>query len=244
MAVRDVTRDSVESAIDEFRRIGTDAMLKKYGGARATRYYVRDGGGDFDQKLVVRAAHVHQDLGELPPRGPGWFNARQAYDLLDRLGFTLVDKRSPSDNAPPRGGGSGRGGGGDGEGPNHKALRLWVQNHPKRVVKRLRGVETATEVELLSGDRVDVVYRTAREIITIEVKSRDSGWADLQRGVYQCVKYRAVMEAQEAQEHQAVQERQGSVVRSLLVTESPLPADLNRLAKQLGVSIKVVSPDR
>ena len=235
MAVRDVTRDSVESALDEFRRIGTDAMLKKYGGARATRYYVRDGDGDFDQKLVVRAAHVHQGLRPLPPRGRGWFNAGQARGLLKRLGYRVVDKRSPSEDAPPRGGGGGRGGGGDGEGPNHEALRLWVQKHPERVVKGLRGVETGTEVELLSGDRVDVVYRTAREVITLEVKSRDSDWADLRRGVYQCVKYRAVMEAQEGQ---------GSVVRSLLVTESRLPADLNRLANRLDVSIKVVSPGR
>ena len=235
MAVRDVTRDSVESALAEFRRIGPDAMLKKYGGERSTRYYVLDGDRGFDQKLVVRAAHVHQDLGELPPRGPGWFNAGQAHGLLKRLKFLVVDKLSPIEDAPPPGRGGGRGGGGDGEGPNHEALRLWVQKHPERVVKGLRGVETGTEVELLSGDRVDVVYRTAREVITIEVKSRDSDWADLRRGVYQCVKYRAVMEAQEGQ---------GSVVRSLLVTESRLPADLNRLAKRLDVSMKVVSPGR
>ena len=41
-----------------------------------------------------------------------------------------------------------------------------------------------------------IVNCAAREIITIEVKSRDSNWADLRRGVYQCVQYRAVMEAQ------------------------------------------------
>ena len=110
-----------------------------------------------------------------------------------------------------------RRGGGGGEGPNHKALREWVQEHPERVDKRLRDVDSKTEVELLSGDRVDVVYRTAGEVVAIEVKSRDSNWADLQRGIYQSVKYRAVVEAQEKEE------KSGCRVRTLLVTETPLP---------------------
>ena len=126
------------------------------------------------------------------------------------------------------------GGGDGGEGPNHKALREWVQDHPECIDKRLRDVDAETEVELLSGDRVDVVYRTPRQIVTIEVKSRDSNWPDLQRGIYQCVKYRAVMEAQE--------EGSGSPVRSLLVTESALPADLERIVKRLDVGHLRVSP--
>ena len=112
--------------------------------------------------------------------------------------------------------------------PNHRALRLWVQNHPEHIAEGLCDVAAETEVELLSADRVDVVYRSPREIVTIEVKSRDSSWPDLRRGVYQCIKYRAVMEAQE--------EGSGRAVRSLLVTESPLPADLKQTAKRLDVT--------
>ena len=48
------------------------------------------------------------------------------------------------------------GGRGGGEGPNHKALREWVQEHPECIDKRLRDVDAETEGELLSGDRVDV----------------------------------------------------------------------------------------
>ena len=114
------------------------------------------------------------------------------------------------------------------------ALRLWVKNNPEHIDARHRDVDAKTEVELLSGDRVDVVYRTPSEIVTIEVKSRDSNWPDLRRGVYQCVKYRAVMEAQE--------EDTGSTVHSLLVTESPLPADLDRIAKRLDVTHLRVPP--
>ena len=59
-----------------------------------------------------------------------------------------------------------------------------------------------TEHELLSGDRVDVVCFTESELVAVEVKSRDSNWQDLRRGVYQCVKYRAVLCAQEASQRE------------------------------------------
>ena len=52
---------------------------------------------------------------------------------------------------------------------------------------------------LLSGDEVDVYFETDGRIDLVEVKSRRSNWHDLQRGVYQCVKYRAVLDAQRKQ---------------------------------------------
>jgi len=90
--------------------------------------------------------------------------------------------------------GTGRGGG---EGVNHKALRLKVTRAPSLVRRGLRPESTETEVELLSGDRVDVVSVAKDGTIAIEVKSRDSNWNDLRRGVYQSVKYRAVIATQD-----------------------------------------------
>ena len=121
-----------------------------------------------------------------------------------------------------------------GEGENHKALRLWVKDNPDRIKKKFHGVRTETEVELLSGDRVDVVYYAKTENVAIEIKSRDSNRDDLQRGIFQCVKYGAVLRAQNLQ--------QTFPVHSLLVTESKLDPDLGHLAKKLGVKHQVVSP--
>ncbi len=83
----------------------------------------------------------------------------------------------------------------------------------------------------MSGDRVDVVFCAEREIVAIEVKSRDSNWADLRRGIYQCVKYKAVLLAQD----------DCLPVDSWLVTETALDGDLKALAKKLGVKHKVIS---
>ena len=125
--------------------------------------------------------------------------------------------------------GTGRGGG---EGENHKALRLKVTREPGLIRRGLRTEDTKTEFELLSGDRVDVVSRAKGGTVAIEVKSRDSNWNDLHRGVYQCVKYRAVLAAQDL--------RQEPTVESWLVTEEDLPGELKALARRLGVRTKVI----
>ena len=70
------------------------------------------------------------------------------------------------------------------------------------------------------------MYYANDEVLAIEVKSRDSNWADLQRGIYQCVKYQAVLRAQERGER---------TIRTLLVTESDLRPDLENLARRLGI---------
>ena len=75
---------------------------------------------------------------------------------------------------------------------------------------------------------------TDNEVLAIEVKSRDSEWSDLERGVYQCVKYRAVL---------AAQERQGRTVRALLVIESELPRELAGRAKRLDITHRSCPPD-
>lgn len=123
----------------------------------------------------------------------------------------------------------GRGGG---EGKNHRALRLKVMREPSLVRRGLRPEDTDTEVELLSGDRVDVVSVPKDRTVAIEVKSEDSSWHDLRRGVYQCVKYRAVMAAQDL--------RRKPAIESWLVTEKELPGELRTLARRLGVRTKVI----
>ena len=93
MAARDVTKPGVEAALEEFRRIELDAMLERYGGRPSTRWFIKVGSRYFDQKVLLRAAHEHDQLGPLPPRGVGRFNAGQAKRQFERLGYRVVDNR-------------------------------------------------------------------------------------------------------------------------------------------------------
>ena len=355
-------------------------MLEKYGGGPSRDWYAEVGNWVYDQKLLLRAAHVHQGFEELPPRGSGRFHARQATSRLESLDFRIVGRREATDanltsakatepimrwligaarqrttlsygeaatrleyecgfdsigrrtrmgiavgamqyairaldpeapllhvlmvrtdtgepgngarefladrfpdedllqqpdvrtenpalwtrvvglatrevydylgweelyanlygeyvadpvHTPPAVEGGSTPRGGAGEGPNHKALRLWLLRNPEQIDTRFRDAEAVTEKELLSGDRVDVVYVVRGEILAIEVKSRDSNRNDLLRGIDQCVKYRAVLRAQD---------RKGRTVQSMLVTESELPVDLDSTAKRLDVRHRSFPP--
>ncbi len=85
MALEDITRAGIALAIDEFERIGRDAMLEKYRGGRARNWYVH---GEYDLKLTCRAAHEHQGLGPLPP-GPDTFRTYDAREHLRALGLPV-----------------------------------------------------------------------------------------------------------------------------------------------------------
>ena len=114
-----------------------------------------------------------------------------------------------------------------GEGPNHEQLRLWVLGNPGEIGAAYEGFRTETEVVLDSADRVDVVFYGPNETVAIEVKSADSNETDLRRGVFQCIKYRAVMEAMDIRAEPAV--------TAILVTQEPLPGNLAALAHLNGV---------
>ncbi|MEG3153476.1 hypothetical protein [Sphingomonas sp. RB1R13] len=119
--------------------------------------------------------------------------------------------------------GSGKYGKG-GEGPFHKALRLWVTKNPEAISQRFRNARAETEDELFSGDRVDAVYYSGLKTVVLEVKSRISNEVDLRRGVFQCIKYRAVKQAMDV--------RHDAVVEAYLVTEQPLSGDVTALLKR------------
>jgi hypothetical protein len=108
-----------------------------------------------------------------------------------------------------------------GEGPEHKALRLWVKGNPGRLDKSFAGATSETEVDLDSGDRVDVVYKLPDRIVVLEVKSRISNEIDLNRGAFQCIKYRAVRAAMDV--------RPQAQVEAILVTEGELPERIANL---------------
>lgn len=82
-----------------------------------------------------------------------------------------------------------------GEGEEHKVLKEYIAKPPESI--GLKGVKyTKTEYNLLSGDRLDIYFECRKkQHYTIEVKPKSSPEADILRGIYQCVKYKAVMDA-------------------------------------------------
>ncbi len=121
-------------------------------------------------------------------------------------------------------GSGGRKYGPGGEGQFHKSLRLWISANPQKVRTSFAGARCETESSLDSGDRVDAVYYLADRIVVVEVKSRISNLIDLKRGVFQCIKYRAVKKAMDV--------RSDVRVDAFLVTEKKLPGEIAALLKK------------
>lgn len=113
--------------------------------------------------------------------------------------------------------------------PEHRALRDHVFEHPELV--DVAPVSKYREYPLKSGDLVDVVFKSESALVAVEVKSRRSGPDDLERGIFQCVKYKAVLEAEKRLKGDAKE------VSSVLVIEGDLPKDLRADAQRLGVQV-------
>ena len=98
-----------------------------------------------------------------------------------------------------------------------------MTRNPSQIHKSFAGARTETEYALDSADRVDVVYHTDDRTIVLEVKGRTSNEVDMNRGVYQCIKYRAVKQAMDV--------RKKPVVDAYLVTETDISGEIQALLK-------------
>lgn len=119
---------------------------------------------------------------------------------------------------------------GGGEGEAHLELKSYVRDTPSVIglPGRCQGV---VEKRIPSGDCIDVFFDTMQEWVGVEVKSHLSDEADITRGLFQCVKYKAVLAAMLAVEQREV------AARAVLVLGGSLPERLRSLKHTLGVTV-------
>jgi putative restriction endonuclease len=97
MSLRDITDpDAVRSAIEEFRRLGRDSFLARYGFGHARDYFLIDEGERFDSKAIAAAAHGVQ----FPHAGPLKADEFSGGDVtvrrqLEQLGFVVTGPERP-----------------------------------------------------------------------------------------------------------------------------------------------------
>jgi len=121
-----------------------------------------------------------------------------------------------------------------GESPAHKALKTYVKANPQ-VVGVEAGAESFEEYALPSLDTLDVLFKTPTCWTAVEVKSSVSEGVqgDYERGIYQIVKYTALLQAMRLDSRYRVPEN----FRVILVLENSLPEELARLKTTLGITI-------
>lgn len=126
---------------------------------------------------------------------------------------------------------SGKHFGSGGEGPQHKALKQYIFAHPESIGIR-NVVNSDTEFILLSGDCLDVYFEQKDGTrVAVEVKSSISPDDDILRGLYQCVKYKAILDA-ENKTHGVFGD-----TRSILVLEGTLSESNQQVKDSLGLFV-------
>lgn len=118
-----------------------------------------------------------------------------------------------------------------GEGPEHLALKNYVCANPQVVGLKFCDPDGETEYGLPSGDCVDVVFAQKRRLHAVEVKPAGSGPDDIARGLFQCVKYRAVIMAKAAYEHD------DRPITVCLALGGTMPVTLIPLRNSLGIEV-------
>lgn len=119
------------------------------------------------------------------------------------------------------------------ESEHHKNLKNFIAANPTTL-----GLPTSTpngkiEFDLPSGDTVDVMFKTDKQWTAVEVKSHISPEYDLIRGLYQCVKYKAVLKAFLSAQYPHAR------ARTVLVVGKPFPKSLIPLRNLLGIEVLI-----
>lgn len=124
---------------------------------------------------------------------------------------------------------------GGGESDEHQALKAYVMAHPE-FFGADANYECFTEYPLRSGDSIDVFFKSPDVWIGVEVKSIVSEGNDLdyQRGLYQVVKYEAVLRAQ------AKADLPGTApnIKVFLALQAQFPNHHRDTARLLGISVR------
>lgn len=113
----------------------------------------------------------------------------------------------------------------------HKQLKYYVAKHPESVGLKKSLAPGETEHRLPSGDTPDVLFQDQNCQIAVEVKSHISDQNDLRRGLFQCVKYRALL--------RACRSLGGGTYEAdvILAIEGSLPKELIPYRNTLGVQV-------
>jgi len=184
-------------------------------------WFVRDW-GDFASLSRIRQRELVIGAHALIYAYPRWAEILKLLDLAPvKSDFSvLVERVSENSNAM-----------GGGESERHRALKEFVASNPTIVGLPKKTPKGNIEVGLPSGDSLDVSFNLGDDWIAVEIKTSLSDITDVVRGLYQCIKYRAVMEAVQAAAGTARSSR------AILVLEGQLAQNLVPLRNLLGVEV-------
>jgi len=119
-----------------------------------------------------------------------------------------------------------------GEQEAHRRLKDYIADHPRVVGVPTEGLPPEAEHAFPSQDKCDVLFRRGHCWYIVEVKPSGAPEEDVLRGLFQCVKYQALAEAE-----QKVSKAPEHSVRTVLALGGKLPGALLPMRAVLGIEV-------
>ncbi len=120
---------------------------------------------------------------------------------------------------------------GGGESPEHQNFKEWVRDNPTELDLKGKVLQRRTEYFFITSDEVDVAFLFKNEFVGVEVKAKSSPIDDIRRGLFQCIKYAALIEAEQKLSPTPLH------VRTILALEGAFPAELITSKNTLGIEV-------
>ena len=121
--------------------------------------------------------------------------------------------------------------GGGGESELHKKFKEFISKNPSVLGLSSDLQNGIQEYKLPSADTVDVLFTDKELKIGVEVKSSISDTADILRGLFQCVKYKHLIEAEQTVNDEFPNSR------VILALQGQLPDELTLVKNLLGIEV-------
>lgn len=178
-------------------------------------FFQRKPAADFSS--ADRSAMMEEAIEAVKNYGDKWLTVAEALDVpVLQLDTGSTDTGEALVLPPPPSGYSE-------ESKEHKALKKWVSRNPNFFVQFGHFGPGETEIQIRSGDRLDVHFENDHQRLAVEVKPSHASSAEFIRGIFQVVKYRAILRAEQQ-------------VKSLVPNATAILATVNqpdRLARNL-----------
>jgi hypothetical protein len=113
----------------------------------------------------------------------------------------------------------------------HRLLKQFVAGSPTILDLGQVVLKTSQEFLLPSGDAIDVFVETAELWVAVEIKPHHAPLHDILRGLFQCIKYKALLRAL------AAVQSANKETASVLVLGSALPKEIQSIKNVLGLRV-------
>ena len=121
------------------------------------------------------------------------YNFQHWDKVLSELKLSPIEQKEIIPKFKPKKKSHGKGG----ESAEHKAFKKYISLNPQVLGIKKKPFYTKPEHSFPTLDRVDVLFKVDKRWIGVEAKAIHSDREDILRGLYQCVKYKALLKAEQ-----------------------------------------------